>query len=100
MIGTIVGAAAIMVLTACLPQDRAPFLAGLALWGAGFALIATLLSNFAAYAAALAGYTAARLRALSSARPAPRKSGLHACRHPHQRDVHWHRLRGRRSRRN
>jgi len=40
-------------------QDRAPFLVGLALWGAGCALTATLLRNFAAYSAALAGYTAA-----------------------------------------
>ncbi|HEX3521556.1 MAG TPA: FUSC family protein, partial [Stellaceae bacterium] len=35
MIGTIVGAIFIVVLTACFPQDRAPFLVGLALWGAG-----------------------------------------------------------------
>src|SRR5712671_762459 len=59
MIGTIIGAVAIVVLTACFPQDRGPFLVGLALWGAGCALVATLLRNFAAYAAALAGYTAA-----------------------------------------
>jgi uncharacterized membrane protein YccC len=59
MIGTVVGAVAIVQLTACFPQDRAPFLVGLALWGAGCALVATLLRNFAAYAAALAGYTAA-----------------------------------------
>jgi len=59
MIGTIIGAIAVVVLTACFPQDRAPFLAGLALWGAGCALVATLLRNFAAYAAALAGYTVA-----------------------------------------
>src|SRR5258707_2905360 len=59
MIGTVVGAVAIVVLTACFPQDRGPFLLGLALWGAGCALVATLLRNFAAYAAALAGYTAA-----------------------------------------
>jgi uncharacterized membrane protein YccC len=59
MIGTLVGAAAIALLTAWLPQDRAGFLAGLALWGAACALVATLLRNFAAYAAALAGYTAA-----------------------------------------
>ncbi len=59
MIGTVVGAVAIVVLTACFPQDRAPFLVGLALWGAACALVATLLRNFAAYAAALAGYTAA-----------------------------------------
>src|ERR1700751_5871651 len=59
MIGTVIGAVAIVVLTACFPQDRAPFLLGLALWGAGCALVATLLRNFAAYAAALAGYTVA-----------------------------------------
>ena len=59
MIGTAVGAIAIVVLTACFPQDRAPFLVGLALWGAGCALVATLLKNFAAYSAALAGYTVA-----------------------------------------
>src|SRR6202048_5163142 len=59
MIGTVVGAVVIVLLTACFPQDRAPFLAGLALWGAGCALVATLLRNFAAYAAALAGYTVA-----------------------------------------
>jgi len=59
MIGTIVGAVAIVVLTACFPQQRAPFLIGLALWGAASALVATLFRNFAAYAAALAGYTAA-----------------------------------------
>jgi uncharacterized membrane protein YccC len=59
MIGTVVGAVAIVVLTACFPQDRGAFLVGLALWGAVCALVATLLRNFAAYAAALAGYTAA-----------------------------------------
>jgi uncharacterized membrane protein YccC len=59
MIGTVIGAVAIVLLTACFPQDRAPFLVGLAVWGAGCALVATLLRNFAAYAAALAGYTAA-----------------------------------------
>ena len=59
LIGTVVGAVAIVVLTACFPQDRAAFLVSLALWGAGCALVATLLRNFAAYAAALAGYTVA-----------------------------------------
>jgi uncharacterized membrane protein YccC len=59
MVGTVVGAVAIVVLTACFPQDRIGFLAGLALWGAACALVATLLRNFAAYSAALAGYTAA-----------------------------------------
>src|ERR1700730_7320313 len=59
MIGTVVGAAVIVVLTACFPQDRLGYLVSLALWGAACALVATLLRNFAAYAAALAGYTAA-----------------------------------------
>jgi uncharacterized membrane protein YccC len=59
MVGTAVGAVAIVVLTACFPQNRLGFLLGLALWGAACGLVATLLRNFAAYSAALAGYTAA-----------------------------------------
>jgi uncharacterized membrane protein YccC len=59
MVGTLVGAVAIVVLTAWFPQSRAGFLVGLALWGGACALVATLLHNFAAYAAALAGFTAA-----------------------------------------
>jgi uncharacterized membrane protein YccC len=59
MIGTAVGAVAIVVLTACFVQDRVGFLLGLALWGAACGFVATLLRNFASYAAALAGITAA-----------------------------------------
>jgi uncharacterized membrane protein YccC len=59
MVGTAIGAVAIVVLTACFPQERTGFLLGLALWGAACGLLATLLRNFAAYSAALAGYTAA-----------------------------------------
>jgi uncharacterized membrane protein YccC len=59
MIGTVIGAVAIVVLTARFPQDRTGFFVGLALWGAACALVATLLRNFAGYAAALAGLTAA-----------------------------------------
>src|SRR5215470_15298568 len=59
LIGTVIGAVAAVVLTACFPQDRVPFLVGLALWGAGCAFVSTLLKNFAAYSAALAGYTVA-----------------------------------------
>src|SRR5258708_33207303 len=59
MVGTIVGAVAIVVLTACFPQSRTGFLVGLALWGAACGLVATILRNFASYGAALAGYTAA-----------------------------------------
>ncbi|MGH6848350.1 MAG: FUSC family protein, partial [Methylocella sp.] len=63
MIGTCVGAVVIVVLTAWFGQDRAPFLVALALWCAACALVATLLHNFASYAAALAGYTAAIIAA-------------------------------------
>src|SRR6516164_11756043 len=61
MIGTVVGAVWIVALSAWFPQDRVGFLTGLALWGAVCACVATLLRNFAAYAAALAGFTAAIL---------------------------------------
>ena len=59
LVGTVTGAVFIVLLTACFPQDRIAFLAGLALWGAACAFVNTLLQNFAAYAAALSGYTAA-----------------------------------------
>jgi uncharacterized membrane protein YccC len=59
MIGTVIGAVAIVVFTACFPQDRIGFFALLALWGGICAFVATVLRNFASYAAALAGYTAA-----------------------------------------
>ena len=63
MIGTSIGAVVIVLLTACFPQARAPFLVALALWAAACALVATLLHNFASYSAALAGYTAAIIAA-------------------------------------
>src|ERR1700727_3570163 len=59
MIGTVIGAVAIVVFTACFPQDRIGFFALLALWGGLWAFVATVLRNFASYAASLAGYTAA-----------------------------------------
>jgi uncharacterized membrane protein YccC len=59
MIGTIVGGAAIVVLAACFPQDRAAFLVGLALWGAACALATTVFRNALGLGAAIAGYTAA-----------------------------------------
>ena len=63
MLGTIVGALMIVVLNACFPQDRIAFLTLLALWFAVCAFATTLLRNFASYAAALAGYTAAIIAA-------------------------------------
>jgi uncharacterized membrane protein YccC len=59
MVGTAVGAVAIVVLTAIFPQNRAGFLIGLALWGSACAFVGSLLRNYATYAAALAGITAA-----------------------------------------
>ena len=61
MIGTVVGAISIVILAALFRQSRAGFLIGLALWCAACAFVATLLRNFAAYAAALSGFTAAIL---------------------------------------
>jgi uncharacterized membrane protein YccC len=58
IVGTPVGGLAIVVLTACFPQDRTMFLISLALWAAACAFACTLLKNYAAYAAALSGYTA------------------------------------------
>jgi uncharacterized membrane protein YccC len=58
MIGTPTGGLAVVALTACFPQDRTMFLISLALWGAACAFTSTLLQNYAAYAAALSGYTA------------------------------------------
>ncbi|MCS3496156.1 putative membrane protein YccC [Bradyrhizobium japonicum] len=59
LVGTVVGGIAIVILTACFPQDRVLFFLSLALWGGLCAFVSTVLRNFAAYAAALAGYTAA-----------------------------------------
>src|SRR5712672_2638730 len=58
MIGTVVGAVTIVVLTAWFPQDRIAFLVLLALWGGLCAFTATVFRNFASYSAALAGSTA------------------------------------------
>jgi uncharacterized membrane protein YccC len=58
MIGSTIGAVAIVVMTTCFPQDRVLFLLSLTLWGAASAFFATVLRNFASYSAALAGYTA------------------------------------------
>jgi len=58
-IGTAIGAVFIVVLTGIFPQSRVGLLTGLDLWCGLCALMATVLRNFAGYAAALAGYTAA-----------------------------------------
>lgn len=59
IIGTLTGAVMSVVLIAFFTEDRVLLLAGLALWIAACAFAATLLRNFASYAAALSGYTVA-----------------------------------------
>ena len=63
MIGTVVGAVMIVVLTARFPQDRVGYLGSLALFCGLCGFAATVLRNFASYAAALAGTTAAIIAA-------------------------------------
>lgn len=63
IVGTVIGAIVIVVLTALFPQDRIAFLGLLALWCGICALGATVLRNFASYGAALSGYTAALIAA-------------------------------------
>jgi uncharacterized membrane protein YccC len=58
MIGTVLGASVILVITGCFVQSRAAFLVCIALWGGICATVSTLLRNFAAYGAALASTTA------------------------------------------
>ena len=57
LLGTAVGAVAAIGLTAIFPQDRVGFLFGMVLWAAASSFVSSLLRNFAAYAAMLAGYT-------------------------------------------
>jgi uncharacterized membrane protein YccC len=63
MVGTVIGATMIVILTACFPQDRIAFLVLLAFWCSICAFAATVFRNFASYSAALAGYTAAIIAA-------------------------------------
>ena len=79
LVGTVIGAAMSLVLVACFPQDRVLFLGCLTVWAAACAFAATLLHNFASYAAALAGYTVRSLPATCSARPAAWMQTLRSC---------------------
>jgi uncharacterized membrane protein YccC len=69
MIGTLIGAVMIVVMTAAFPQSRTGFLITLALWLGVCGFMASILRNFAGYAAALSGYTAAIIFADSTADP-------------------------------
>lgn len=63
MIGTVIGAVVIVVLTGLFPQDRVAYFGIMALWCGICAFVATVLRNFASYAAALSGYTVALIAA-------------------------------------
>ncbi len=58
LIGTLLGAVIVVLLVAGFPQSRAGFFLALAVWCGLCGFAATVLQNFASYAAALAGYTA------------------------------------------
>jgi uncharacterized membrane protein YccC len=58
-LGTTIGAVVVVIFAVPFVQSRAGLLAGLTFWCATCGFMATLLRNYAAYAAALSGYTAA-----------------------------------------
>jgi uncharacterized membrane protein YccC len=69
LVGTAFGAVAAVLLTAVFPQDRFGFLFGMLVWAAACSFVSTLLRNFAAYAAMLAGYTLIIIAGTSIAAP-------------------------------
>jgi uncharacterized membrane protein YccC len=69
MVGTVVGAVTAVILTGVFPQDRIGFLAGMLVWASACSFVSTLLRNFAAYAAMLAGYTLVIIASTSIAAP-------------------------------
>ena len=58
MLGTVIGAVVVVVLTSCFVQSRVAFLVAIAMWAALCAIASSFLRNFAAYGAALASTTA------------------------------------------
>ena len=69
LIGTVLGAIMVVLLMAAFPQSRVGFILALALWCGLCGFAATVLQNFASYAAALAGYTAVIIAADAIANP-------------------------------
>ncbi len=58
-LGTVVGGVMSLVIISAFPQDRTMLLASCALWLAACTYVASILRDFRAYGAALAGYTVA-----------------------------------------
>jgi uncharacterized membrane protein YccC len=99
LIGSLIGATMIVVLTACFPQDRIAFLGLLTLWGAGCAFAATVLRNFASYGAALAGFTAAVIAADTLGATGGTNSTVFMLAVSRASEIlYWHRVRRHRSR--
>jgi uncharacterized membrane protein YccC len=57
MVGTVVGAIAMVLIAMAFPQSRGGFLLSVTIWSAACAIAATLLRGFSSYGAALAGFT-------------------------------------------
>lgn len=69
MLGSLAGAVAVVTVTAIFPQDRVGFLLAITLWIGLCGFVGSALRNFAAYGAALAGYTTVIIFNFSSATP-------------------------------
>ncbi len=69
LIGTLLGAVFVVVLMAGFPQSRIGFFLVLAIWCGLCGFAATVLQNYASYAAALAGYTAVIIAADAISNP-------------------------------
>ncbi len=69
LIGTLVGACMLVAIMSAFVQDRIGFILALAAWCGVCGFAATVLQNFASYAASLAGYTAAIIAADAIADP-------------------------------
>ncbi|RDJ93877.1 hypothetical protein B4Q13_18870, partial [Lacticaseibacillus rhamnosus] len=66
MIGTVVGAVAIVLLAVCFPDDCVPFLIGLALWGGACAFAAMFTSLAWSFGCLIAEPGRRRLRSCNS----------------------------------
>jgi len=84
-----VGAVAIVVMTACFPQDRAAFFVSLALWGAGMRARRHASAQFLGLYRGLGRLHCGDHRERPTrCRRGSERASLHARRLPHKRDLH------------